>query len=514
MLDLVVVGCGPVGAVAGNLAGRAGLQTLVLDRSPEVFTLPRAIHFDAHIMRILQQAGVAHEMLPHLRVWKSSTFYGADSRPIRVHQWPTDAPYGWKAHYLFYQPTLEAILRQGLTRFDNVEVGLGVEMVDLRHQQDHVSVTVRDSATKETREIRARYVIGADGASSTVRTSSGIQLKDGGFDEPWLVVDVLCDRQLGRPDESEMFCDPKRPSTRVPGPGNHHRWEFMLLPGETPEDIQRPQSLKALLAPWVGMDEVTLLRASVYRFHSLVATSWRQDRTFLAGDAAHQTPPFLGQGLCHGIRDVQNIIEKIVAVLDGGPTEALLSSYEAERRPHVAQIIDMAVSSGREICLLDPAAAAERDRWMRQAASTGELPRTTFQGMPPLRGGLFSDTPGAGELFFQPTVFRRGLEQPFDDAYAPQVVVVTEHSTVSMVKSATDRLGVPVLAVAHPSGNGEQTCDADALCRDPHVYAWFGQRRIRVAIIRPDRYVHGTATDAHQAQTLLAEALSYFRASG
>jgi len=487
MWDVVIVGCGPVGATAANLAGRAGLSTLVIERDSQIFDLPRAIHFDAHIMRILQQIGLAERMVPNTRTWRRSTFYGADSQPIRVHDWPTDNPYGWDAHYLFYQPTLEQILRDGLGQYENVDVRLGVEVVGIAQLDDRVTVTMRDVDTGERTEVAARYLIGTDGASSFVRSNSAIQLVDGDFDEPWLVVDLRCDRELGRPNESEMFCDPVRPSTRVPGPGNHHRWEFMLLPGESVDDISRPASIEALLKPWVSADEVEIIRASVYRFHSLIARRWRDARVFLAGDAAHQTPPFLGQGLCHGIRDVQNLIMKLGAVLAGGPADVLLDSYEAERRPHVQLIIDMAVAAGREICLLDPAAAAERDRRTRAAAASGELPRTTFQGMPPLSGGLFTAT--GGELFRQPRL--RGAEGGptwFDDLVAPDVAVVALPDVAASLRAKD----VPVVEM--PDGAAE----------------WFSAHRARAAVLRPDRYVYGTAPDAKQAQRLVQELRALF----
>jgi 3-(3-hydroxy-phenyl)propionate hydroxylase len=507
-LDLIVIGGGPVGAMAGNLAGRARLTAVVLDRAPAVFDLPRAIHFDAHIMRILQQTGLAGELLPDVRVWKRSTFYGADGEPIRVHDWPSDRPYGWDAHYLFYQPKLEAVLRAGLARFDDVDLRLGVEAVAVEQHDDHVTVTIRDPASGEVSTLSARYLIGADGAASFVRTSSGIRLVDGDFDEPWLVVDLSCAREIGRPDESEMFCDPTRPATRVPGPGRHHRWEFMLLPGETPEELQRPERIRDLLAPWVGMDEVEIIRASVYRFHSLIAESWRRGRVFLAGDAAHQTPPFLGQGLCHGLRDVQNLVGKVAAVQAGGPGEPLLDSYEAERRPHVERIIGMAVAAGREICVLDPAEAHERDARMRRAARSGELPRTTFQGMPPLTGGLFADTPGAGELFPQPAVFDReerlGM---FDDVLPPRVVVVARGDAVSEIRAVADRSGVPLVAVDDP-GTGH------LVIRDELVGDWFTRHGARFAVVRPDRYVHGTTDSAEAATAMIRAACTYFPCSG
>ncbi|HEX3781226.1 MAG TPA: bifunctional 3-(3-hydroxy-phenyl)propionate/3-hydroxycinnamic acid hydroxylase [Pseudonocardiaceae bacterium] len=507
MLDLVIVGCGPVGAMAANLAGQAGLSTVVLDRATEVFDLPRAIHFDAHIMRILQQVGLARDMLPDVRVWERSTFYGADAWPIRVHDWPTGKPYGWDAHYLFYQPTLEAALRSGLDRLDNVDVRLGVEVRAIEQHADHVTVTTADVRSGAVRQLSARYLIGADGAASFVRNSTGIRLVDGDFDEPWLVVDIRCEQEIGRPNESEMFCDPLRPATRVPGPGNYHRWEFMLLPGETPEDIQRPESIRALLAPWVSLDEAEIIRASVYRFHSLIAQKWRSGRVFLAGDAAHQTPPFLGQGMCHGMRDVHNLVTKLAAVRAGGPAGQLLESYEAERRPHVERIIGMAVAAGREICLLDPAEARERDRRFRQASVSGDLPKTTFQGMPPLTGGLFDATPGTGELFLQPLVFDdRGWSNLFDDAIPAEVVVVALGAAVAEIRATVQELGIPIVAVDDPTG--------DPLIRDETVREWFDRHGARFAVVRPDRYVLGTAGSVDKAAALIRTARTYFPNAG
>jgi 3-(3-hydroxy-phenyl)propionate hydroxylase len=495
VLDLIIVGCGPVGAVAANLAGVAGLSTLVIERESQPFPLPRAVHFDAHIMRILQQARIAADLEPLTRVWRRSTFYGADGQPIRVHDWPTDKPYGWEPHYLFYQPTMEALLREGLSAHHSVELRTGVDVTGVTQDADGVTVMTRDIASGTEDEIRCRYVVGADGASSTVRAGIGAVLVGSDFDEPWLVIDLLCDRELGQPNESEMFCDPSRPATRVPGPGNHHRWEFMLLPGERAEDLQSEQAIGELLKPWVDRDEVEILRASVYRFHSLLATRWRADRVLLAGDAAHQTPPFLGQGLCHGIRDVHNLLSKIEAALAGGPAERLLASYETERRPHVEQIIDMAVAAGREICLLDPAAAVERDRRTRAAATDGTLPRTTFQGMPPLCDGLFTDTAGAGELFPQPQL-RLGLEPGtlFDDVVAPDVTVVALAGAAEWF-----------------SDGATATVVSTADCRD--VESWFDTRGCQVAVLRPDRYVYGTSNSVDDAKAMISELRTLYPAT-
>jgi 3-(3-hydroxy-phenyl)propionate hydroxylase len=498
MYDLMIAGCGPVGAVAANLAGAAGLSTVVIERAEAVFDLPRAIHFDAHVMRILQQAGVAEEVLAETRIWKRSTFYGADGEPIRVHEWAQERSLGWDAHYLFYQPTLEKTLRDRLSRRDNVELRLGVELVDFEQHEDAIAARLLDRTSGRTEHVSASYLLAADGASSFVRTHSGIPLVDLHFDEPWMVIDLLCTRPLGSPDESEMLCDPRRPATRVPGPGSHHRWEFMLLPGETADQIQRPESIEALLSPWVAMGEVQILRASVYRFHALVADRWRDRRVFLTGDAAHQTPVFLGQGLCHGIRDVQNLLWKIAASLDGDQDDDLLDSFEAERRPHVETIISMAVNAGRDICLIDPIAAAERDARTRRDAAAGKLPRTTFQGMPALHGGLFTRS-GSGELFPQPKVLTKdGRTGLMDDVTGTAPTVV-----------ATPRAALALSTLAATVGAELVTVDADGAGHDITapiaLNRWLTEHGGTAAILRPDHYVHAVTNDMNHAAEALRE---------
>ena len=498
MHDLLIVGCGPVGAVAANLAGAAGLSTCVVERGEDVVDLPRAIHFDAHVMRILQQAGVADEVLPATRVWKRSTFYGADGGPIRVHDWAQQRSLGWDAHYLFYQPELETTLRERLARRNDVDVRLGADVIAVQQDEGCVSVSVRDRATGTSDQLHARYLLATDGAASFVRAQRGIALIDLDFDQPWMVIDLLCERQLGRPDESEMFCDPRRPATRVPGPGRHHRWEFMLLPGETAEEIQRPASIEALLRPWVTIDEVQILRASVYRFHALVAERWRDGRVFLAGDAAHQTPVFLGQGLCHGIRDVQNLIWKLAAVFGGGPADVLLDSFEAERRPHVETIIAMAVAAGRDICMLDPVVARERDARMRREAAAGLLPPTTFQGMPPLHGDLLTRH-GAGELFPQPQVRTSdGRTALMDDVVGTTPALVAGPGSAGELGGLAARLGAAMVTVA-AEGSGPRATEPGAVER------WIAERGGTIAVLRPDRYVHAIVDDHTEAGDALRE---------
>jgi 3-(3-hydroxy-phenyl)propionate hydroxylase len=246
-----------------------------------------------------------------------------------------------------------------------------------------------------------------------------------------------------------------------------------------------------------------VVRASVYRFHALVARRWREGRIFLCGDAAHQTPPFLGQGLCHGVRDVQNLLWKIEAALRGAPdVDGLLDTYETERRPHVARIIDMAVAAGRDICVLDPEAAAARDVRMRREAQLDEAPRTTFQGMPPLLDGLL-DGDGSGELFPQPVVRDRDGDVMLMDEVVGNGITVVALSPIAGHLAARV-IGATVVAVGEDSRTQLHADSGD-------LAAWFNERAVTVAVLRPDRYVYAVSDDvehALQATRHLSHALS------
>ena len=279
--------------------------------------------------------------------------------------------------------------------------------------------------------VTARYVVACDGANSFVRKALGIPLDDMQFHEPWLVVDAEVDGPISFPDFagvpagadlqhlSVMLCDPARPATLVPGRGNHRRWEFMLLPGEDDTAMMQEERVTALIAPYVKGAPHRIVRAATYRFHGLVAARWQHGRIFLAGDAAHQTPPFFGQGMCHGMRDVANLAWKFSAVLRGGAAPALLDTYQAEREPHVRAVISAAIAAGRYICERDPAAARKRDETLR-AAMGKPAPASASDLIPPIRAGIVDPDgearPGTGARFIQPSVDVAGRRMLLDDA--------------------------------------------------------------------------------------------------
>ncbi|HEX5613642.1 MAG TPA: bifunctional 3-(3-hydroxy-phenyl)propionate/3-hydroxycinnamic acid hydroxylase, partial [Acidimicrobiia bacterium] len=382
-----IVGLGPVGAVLANLLGRSGRSTVVLEAATDVYHLPRAAHFDGEIMRVFQHLGLADELVAAVTPVLGMDFVdAAGERIFGFDRADRDLRDGWDAGYLFYQPELERVLRRGVERYPEVEVRLGTEVCDLRLSESGVELDTVALASGARRTYAAKWLVGCDGARSIVRKHRGIALDDSGFDQPWLVVDTMLrpDATCALPDRVHQICDPARPATFVPSVGEHRRWEVMLLDDDTADAVLQPERIAELLSPWVTVGrDVDVIRAAVYSFHALLATRWRDGRVLLAGDAAHQMPPFLGQGMCAGIRDARNLAWKLDLVLDGVASDALLDTYQQEREPHVRAITDLAVTLGGIIQTTDPDVAAARDEAIRGGAGPVEQ-----QGMPAIGAGL------------------------------------------------------------------------------------------------------------------------------
>jgi 3-(3-hydroxy-phenyl)propionate hydroxylase len=341
-VDVLLVGLGPVGATAANLLGRYGVSTLVIEKSTTIFEAPRAIALDNEALRILQMAGLedgAFSTCAIAQVQMHSPIFGRYARANTAGQLD-----GHPRLVTFYQPELERVLRERLAKYSCVHVALGTELADFQQRENGVQATL-GMADGGTATVNARYVIGADGANSFVRRHVGLGFEGKTFTQDWLVVDAI-----GVPnpiDHVEFRCDPRRPTPHMVAPGNRQRWEFMLQPGETREQMERPDTIRALLKPWCNADDVTIERTAVYRFHARIVDKFSAGRVFLAGDAAHITPPFVGQGLVAGLRDVANLCWKLAWVTQGRAAPAILDSYDQERRPHARSIVKLALMMGR-----------------------------------------------------------------------------------------------------------------------------------------------------------------------
>ena len=482
--DIIIVGCGPIGALAANLLGKAGLSVLVLEKQTAPHPLPRAVHLDHEMMRLFQSAGVIDRVLPDMRETDGHLHIGADHGVIRyMGTVDTPRPFGWANDYFFYQPELEAHLRSGFGELPNVELCTGATFAGLAQHGD--SVTVDYVVGGEPLCATARWVIGCDGSHSPVRKALGVDLDDLDFDEPWLVVDAEADGPItfpplsGVPDGADlqrlsvMMCDPRRPATIVPGRGTHRRWEFMLLPGEDDAVMSQPEHISALVGPWVRDVPHRIIRAATYRFHGLVAEQWQVGNVFLAGDAAHQTPPFFGQGMCHGFRDVANLAWKMAAVANNAANPEVLGSYQPERDPHVRGVIGAAVAAGRYICLLDPEEAAARDTAMR-APAPEDAPQTAADLIPAIASGMvLAGSAHAGQRFIQPLVRTSQGVAKLDDVVGGGWRLFLRHGGT-------------------PPEPGVTIVDAATLADDGAILGWLDRHGVDAVLVRPDHYAFGT----------------------
>jgi 3-(3-hydroxy-phenyl)propionate hydroxylase len=370
--DVLIVGLGPVGATLANLLGQKGIRVLAVERDTTVYPLPRAAHFDAEIMRVWQSLGLLNEAMAASRRAPAYEFRNARGEALlRFDLADVTVASGFAPSWMFNQPNLERALRAKLSDYPSVEIRLGVRFEGFDSIAAHAVHATITSSDGKPEVVDARFVVGCDGASSAVRKALKIGQSDYDFDEPWLVIDaqVKCPDRL--PALNLQICDPERPTTCVlMGPGRH-RWEFMIRPQEDAQRFLDDNVITELLCPWVRDGDVEIDRKAVYRFHGLIANEWRRGRVLLAGDAAHQTPPFAGQGMCSGIRDAVNLAWKLDLVMRGEAPEALLDTYQTEREPHVRTLTETAIAMGRVVCTADPQAAAQRDAFMLAERAKG-----------------------------------------------------------------------------------------------------------------------------------------------
>ncbi|SCL21847.1 flavoprotein hydroxylase [Micromonospora nigra] len=506
--DIVIVGNGPIGATLSVLLAQQGWRVTVLERRPRPYRLPRATSFDGETARLLATTGIGPEL-------------GRITDPASGYQWRTAAgetlldiefrttgPYGWPDANTMHQPALEELLAARAATLPSLRVLRGHEVTGINDSDELVDVLATDE-DGATRTLSARWVVGCDGANSFVRNHLEVPVTDLGFSYEWL----LCDVELHEPREfvptNVQICDPARPTTQVgSGPGRR-RWEFMRLPGESTAALNRDETAWRLLAPFgVTPDDATLLRSTTYIFQARWADQWRIGHVLLAGDAAHLMPPFAGQGMCSGIRDVVNLAWKLDLTLRGLATDSLLDSYVEERRAQAKEAILASVQLGRVICVTDPAAAAERD--VTVLANRRGRPPAQPDPAKPLSGGLLHRRtatdparPPAGAVVPQGRVMRGSDTGLFDDVVGRGFVLLTTEDPHRILDE--DRLSILAEIDAHvvrllPPGDASKhgVVDVDDVYR-PYL-AQFG---VTCLLIRPDYHVFGAASSPDEARDLV-----------
>jgi resorcinol 4-hydroxylase (NADPH) len=511
--DVAIVGAGPVGAMLAILLGQRGHRVTLIERWSQAYGRPRAVTYDHEIARILATLGIDSENDPAIN-YHDELYYWKDVKGenLQIVDWQSTSASGWRVRYWFNQPELEVRLNGLVDRLPSVQQLRGWVGVALAQDADGVSLTVKQNPEEaglngESKTLRARFVVGADGANSFVREALGIENEDKGYFFDWLILDMIPNGPYEMKPAQWQLCDPRRPTTIVPGGPGRRRWEYMVLPGESAEEMQKPERAWELLKPWgLTPDNAVLERSAVYRFQARWAKVWNKGRCAIAGDAAHLMPPFAGEGMCAGVRDAVALGWRLNGLLEGKLGLDVLHSYTSERLEHAKHYIGFSQELGKIICISDEKEAAERDARMKAelaARNNAPVPTDICQ----LGAGAWcADAAHAGELSVQGVVEANGKRDRFDQAVGQGWVVIGLDTDPADALSAEQREQLAQLeGFTVKIGRPGIACDAVDV---EGTYAkWLAAIDARYVLLRPDFYVAATANNAETLQRRFDEVM-------
>ncbi len=507
---VAILGTGPVGLTIANYLGQAGVEVAVIEKLDHLIDYPRAIGIDDEALRTIQSVGLIDEVLPHTTPYHAMRFLTPKGRCFADIQPMTDE-FGWSRRNAFIQPQVDAVLYSGLSRFENVKVTFGRDVQEF--EQDSRGVTlVADAPGGRKETIRADYLIACDGGNSYVRRALGISFDGKTAPNQWMVVDIAND-PLATPNVY-LCADPVRPYVSAALPHGIRRFEFMVMPGETEEQLSQPENMRKLLEKVIpNPDNVDLIRSRVYTHNARLAGQFRKGRIVLAGDAAHIMPVWQGQGYNSGMRDAFNLAWKVALVVQGKAGDELLDTYEMERRDHAKAMIDLSVLAGHVLAPPKRWQATLRDGLSWAMGFVPPVKRyfleMRFKPMPKYEQGAQvevkehrKDSP-VGKMFIQPKVLtEQGQERLLDDVIGAGFAVIawgvdpTWGLTEQQVEAwkamgATFIQAIPAVQMK----NEREVVDGVIRVGDVQnrLKDWFGQYPASVAIIRPDRFVGAVA---------------------
>jgi 2-polyprenyl-6-methoxyphenol hydroxylase-like FAD-dependent oxidoreductase len=512
--DVIQVGYGPVSESLALMLGKQSRKVAVVERWSVRYPLPRAVCVDHELYRVLSAVGMADVLPAVTQPGPLYQWFNAKWQELLVIDWSSPSISGGPEVNFVHQPTLEQALHEAVECEPSVDLHLGWEMTGATQDDELVHVSLRHCESGKTRTLSARYLIGCDGANSIVRDIIGGEREDRGFEADWLVIDVLLKdgvtiERLGIPAAGQ-YCNPVRPTTIVPagikGDRVYRRWEFMRLPGERIEELESEEKVWSLLERWAGPDDVELVRHKVYNFRSLLADRWRDRRILIAGDAAHVMPPFMGQGMCAGMRDAWNLQWKLGLILDGKADDRLLETYEHERRPHVSQITDISIYLGKIICIPEEAAAAERDKAFLEGLAEPPPP------FPALTDGLVRRAEdgalemGAGLLSPHVDIERDGRRLRLDTLVGGQFALYCHGfdpagSVDPEMQRQLEWLGLQTVLFGDTVVGGVIDCDG-------RIDALFEAQGWAAFVVRPDFYIYGVARTQQDVPGLLTSLMA------
>ncbi|MGV0626814.1 bifunctional 3-(3-hydroxy-phenyl)propionate/3-hydroxycinnamic acid hydroxylase [Mycolicibacter minnesotensis] len=480
--DVAVIGYGPTGATAANLLGKSGLKAVVIERDPDIYGRARAISTDEEVMRVWQRIGLAERLQQDMLPDRPLNFVDTAGVPF-IDLKITPRGCGHPPQQFLYQPAVDSVLRDGVQRFAGVEVLLEHDCVRVVPGPDGVELICADLRADTLKRIHARYVIAADGGASPTRGQCGIGYTGRTYAERWVVIDTKVLREWDSHDRLRFHCDPARPMVDCPTPLGHHRWEFPARKGEDEQRLLCEEEIwKALGSQGVTAEHVEILRAVIYSHHVRVADRWRVGRVFLAGDAAHAMPPWIGQGMSAGVRDVANLCWKLAAVINGQAPQELLDSYQDERKPHVTATTRRARMVGRIITERNRALALLRNHLIRAVTrvpgAQSASQRLMWIPEARYRKGFFSDSRhrAVGWQIPQPWVTTAdGDRVRLDDLVGGRWVVLHTGNLPPNAAAWTD-LGVPAHRID-----------------EPELVRWLARRKATAVVLRPDGFIYAAA---------------------
>jgi 2-polyprenyl-6-methoxyphenol hydroxylase-like FAD-dependent oxidoreductase len=516
--DVLIVGAGPVGQILALLLSQRGLQVSVVERWTQPYPLPRAVAMSHDVQRVLRQLGLTEELAAMLEPWGQDghrfILQDASGRTLTESRVTMDSESGLANMSGFSQPELEQLLERRVQADPLIAQHRGFTLESLSDNGSGVTATIRAHTglapipDGELRTLRAAYAVGCDGANSTVRSLLGLQMTDLGFNRDWLVVDVVPHTP---PTWLPFACQrlgPLRSTTLVPAGPGRRRWEFMILPTDDQDDVDTEENAWRLLEPWrIHPGNAELVRQARYTFRGRWATQWRRGRVVLAGDAAHQMPPFMGQGFNSGIRDAANLAWRLALLANGEGRDSLLDDYVAERSTQVAQIVEQTVLIGQMFCMTDPEECAQRDAGLVsladmdiQAASQNWL----------LAGGTLQDDGIGGNLGLQGKVGTGTQTAFFDEIIAPPSFVLLGRDG-----DPIDRLSPQTRASWQRLGGRTAHFGSGGLTDSEGKYAsWFDRLNASIVLIRPDFQVFGGVLDASATEDLVHSLIDRVLSSG
>jgi 3-(3-hydroxy-phenyl)propionate hydroxylase len=505
--DVAIIGAGPIGLMLANLLAAGGVEVAIIERNDGLVGLPRAIAYDAETLRLFAQVGLFDAIAPGLVQDPQVVYFNA--RGVKLMEIvPPPTPFGHSPLGTFYQPHFEQVLLDGLKRFASTRALFAHTVTSLSQDGDGVDLQVTTPHGQRT--LRSQFVVGCDGGASMTRDAIGSRLVGSTYAERWLVIDALIDNHDF--NTITFFCDPRRPTVRLPAVGSRVRFEFMQLPGESPDDLASDDSIKRLLAPFADFADVEIERRVVYTFHARVADTWRKGRVLLAGDAAHLMPPFAGQGMNGGMKDAVNLAWKLAAVIAGKANVDILDTYEIERANSVRAMVNLSRLLGAIIMPTNRGIASVRDSvFALLNLSNGFRSFVRRGGMLPLPAISRSALTGVGrdaltgQMLPQPLVSSGGEVGRLDSCLGcHQWLVLGVGSDPAAALSKRDRAILSGLGARLVAINAADT-DRSTLplqCRDQTFLDWAKSHRLGGVLVRPDRFIAERLTPRAELRSL------------